>query len=114
MDGCTTVINDTDLSIFDDIIENNITNSNNMYEVDEIGEEPKDTLIIMDQENIEYQVTLQGFWDNIQKRIWKSNHKLYQIDEKNYAVIIKESPEIISNKPPVFNVISQQRKRKTE
>jgi hypothetical protein len=88
---------DVNLSILDDIIPERVDQN-------VIVDERTEYLIVMDQEDIEYEVTLQGFWDDIDQRIWKSNHdrKLYEIDENNYAKVKEKKVEELNNQPPAF------------
>jgi hypothetical protein len=40
-------------------------------------------------EVITYQVTLKGYWDNPEKRLWKSGRDIYHVDMNNNAKLIQ-------------------------
>ena len=126
-DGCTIFDNSNldsfhtkkmencDLSIFDDIISDQIV-ENTPLALDK----PTDTLMVMKKQDIEYEVTLQGFWDNIETRVWKSHHKLFKIDDNNYASIVEKTEDQTNSEPPAFSITmlgkqnATKKKRKTQ
>jgi len=52
-------------------------------------------------EIITYQVTLKGFWEDSQKRLWKCGRNVYHVDMKNNATLVQQTS------PPTFTTISE-------
>ena len=111
--------NDIDIDSNNPVINNN--NHDNTHSIiDEIeGEEDQgaEELKIEQEEQITYQVTLPGFWQNFEKRYWKSNRRLYHIDENNIAQLLPNVTQVETT-PPLFAFINppnnNSKKRKTQ
>ena len=116
MDGGITIDN-INFSIFDDI------NTGPTMENIKLNEDSTDILMVMDKQDIEYEVTLHGFWDDMDGKVWKSiyDRKYYKIDKNNYAIIMEKTEEQLNSEPPAFSItmiakqnVGPQKRRKTE
>ena len=56
-------------------------------------------------EMITYQVTLKGFWEDPEKRLWKSGRNIYHIDMNNNAKLLEQthSPVIFTQTREIEN-----------
>ena len=48
-------------------------------------------------EIITYQVTLKGFWEDPEKRLWKSGRDIYHIDMNNNAKLLDQTQQLTSH-----------------